>query len=278
MGRGGCGCLPWLLGLILLLAWLGEMQTPSLQVEQYDPRSPRRPLPRGGEEQYIIEDRPGGPADAMGTAFAVDRSGVWMTAEHVTHGCSRVGLEQRGRALEVPRVIESRVSRTVARICRPYWFMTLEVMSSLIPPSPGSTGYHMGFPAGEPTLVLSELIGRAEARRGSSGIDQPVLVWAERGRLPEGDGTLSGISGGPVFSTDGRVVGINSASTDRRGRILTVAPDAMMRLTAASRAVGDQPVAYPFAGLTDAQERFANWLDDGVIRRIFCDVDDGRGG
>jgi len=51
-----------------------------------------------------------------------------------------------------------------------------------------------------------------------------------------------------------------------------------MRLTAASRAVGDQPVPYPFAGLTDAQERFANWLDDGVIRRIFCDVDDGRGG
>ncbi|MBO9526055.1 MAG: trypsin-like peptidase domain-containing protein [Sphingobium yanoikuyae] len=276
MGRGGCGCLPWLLGLILLLAWLGEMQAPSLQVEQYDPRSPRRPLPRGGEEQYIIEDRPGGPADAMGTAFAVDRNGVWMTAEHVTHGCSRVGLEQRGRALEVPRVIESRESDAAIIPRGPRSPAALPLRSGA--PSPGSTGYHMGFPAGEPTLVLSELIGRAEARRGSSGIDQPVLVWAERGRLPEGDGTLSGISGGPVFSTDGRVVGINSASTDRRGRILTVAPDAMMRLTAASRAVGDQPVAYPFAGLTDAQERFANWLDEGVIRRIFCDVDDGRGG
>ena len=54
------------------------------------------------------------------------------------------------------------------------------------------------------------------------------LQHLDEARLPEGDGTLSGISGGPVFSTDGRVVGINSASTDRRGRILTVAPDAMM--------------------------------------------------
>ena len=64
-------------------------------------------------------------------------------------------------------------------------------------------------------------------------------------------------------------------ATDRRGRILTTAPDAMIRLVQASRAVNDQPVAYPFAGLADAESRFASWLEQGVIRRIFCDVDDG---
>jgi S1-C subfamily serine protease len=133
----------------------------------------------------------------------------------------------------------------------------------------------MGFPAGEPTLVVSELIGEANARRGRSELAQPVLAWAERGRLPEGDGTLSGISGGPVFAEDGHVVGLNSASTDRRGRILTAAPDAVTRLAAASRSVDDRPVAYPFAGLADAESRFSAWLDRGVIRRIFCDVDEG---
>src|SRR3546814_12346793 len=64
-------------------------------------------------------------------------------------------------------------------------------------------------------------------------------------RIPMGDGTLSGISGGPVFAEDGHVVGVNSAATDRRGRILTTAPDAMMRLVVASRAAGERPVAYP---------------------------------
>jgi hypothetical protein len=74
------------------------------------------------------------------------------------------------------------------------------------------------------------------------------------------------------------VVGVNSASTDRRGRILTTAPDAVARLTRASGAVDDRPVAYPFAGSADAESRFAAWLDEGVIRRIYCDVDEKRGG
>lgn len=104
-----------------------------------------------------------------------------------------------------------------------------------------------------------------------------MLAWAEHGRIPMGDGTLSGISGGPVFAEDGHVVGVNSAATDRRGRILTTAPDAMMRLVVASRAVGDRPVAYPFLDMADAQARFESWLAQGVIRRIFCDVDDGPG-
>ena len=55
----------------------------------------------------MIEDRPGGPADSMGTAFAVDRDGAWLTAEHVTHGCTRVGLEDGRFARPVARVLES---------------------------------------------------------------------------------------------------------------------------------------------------------------------------
>lgn len=276
MARGGCGCLPFALGGLLLLAWFGQdAAIPPLQVENYDPRSPRRPMPQWGDEQFVIADR-ALPADSMGTAFAVDRDGAWLTAEHVTHGCSRVGLEEGRFARPVSRVIESR-----------------EADASLLPdalpspealplspraPQPGTPGFHMGFPAGQPTLVVSELIGSANARRGRSEVTQPVLAWAEQGRLPESDGSLSGISGGPVLAEDGHVVGVNSASTDRRGRILTTAPDAVARLTAASKAVDDRPVAYPFTGLADAQSRFEGWLSSGTIRRIFCDVDERRGG
>ncbi|RYM14173.1 S1 family peptidase [Sphingobium cupriresistens] len=277
MAKRGCGCLPFAFGGLLLVAWLGQdMAVPPLKVEQFDPRSPRRPMPDWSDEQFVIEDNPNGPADSMGTAFAVDRDGAWLTAQHVTHGCTRVGLEDGRFARPVSRVIES-VEADAALVRDGITSPAALPLSSRIP-QPGTPGFHMGFPAGRPTLVMSELIGEASARRGRSDLTQPILAWAEKGRIPDGDGTLSGISGGPVFAEDGHVVGVNSASTDRRGRILTTAPDAIARLTAASRAVDDRPVAYPFAGLADAENRFTAWLDAGVIRRIFCDVDEKRGG
>ncbi|MEC3951271.1 S1 family peptidase [Sphingobium sp. HWE2-09] len=277
MAKRGCGCLPFALGGLLLLAWWGQdVQVPRLQVEQYDPRTPRRPMPQWGDEQFVIEEEPGGPADSMGTAFAVDRDGAWLTAQHVTHGCARVGLEDGRFARPVSRIVESREA-DAALVADSLPSVAALPLSSRIP-QPGTPGYHMGFPAGEPTLVISELIGEASARRRRSDVTQPILAWAEKGRIPSGDGTLSGISGGPVFAEDGHVVGVNSASTDRRGRILTTAPDAIARLTTASRVVDERPVAYPFAGLADAESRFSGWLEDGVIRRIFCDVDEKRGG
>ncbi|CAM8623755.1 MULTISPECIES: S1 family peptidase [Sphingobium] len=277
MAKRGCGCLPFAFGGLLLVAWLGQdMAVPPLKVEQFDPRSPRRPMPDWSDEQFVIEDNPNGPADSMGTAFAVDRDGAWLTAQHVTHGCTRVGLEDGRFARPVSRVIES-VEADAALVRDGITSPAALPLSSRIP-QPGTPGFHMGFPAGRPTLVMSELIGEASARRGRSDLTQPILAWAEKGRIPDGDGTLSGISGGPVFAEDGHVVGVNSASTDRRGRILTTAPDAIARLMAASRAVDDRPVAYPFAGLADAENRFTAWLDAGVIRRIFCDVDEKRGG
>lgn len=275
------GCLPLLVSAVLALLWVSETtRAPTLQVEEYDPRSPRRPLPQWSDEAFVIEDRPGGPADSMGTTFAVDRQGTWLTAEHVTHDCARVGIEEGGVAHEVFHVVASREAD--AALVRGGMPSGQSLPLSGAMPAPGSTGYHMGFPAGEPTLVISELIGTARARRGrteGNGAEdsQPVLAWAERARIPIGDGSLSGISGGPVFAEDGHVVGVNSAATDRRGRILTTAPDAMARLVTASRAVNDHPVAYPFMDLNDARARFGAWLAQGVIRRIFCDVDETPG-
>ncbi|EQB13784.1 hypothetical protein L288_02170 [Sphingobium quisquiliarum P25] len=274
MARRSIGCLPWMLGGILALAWMGEFtRPPPLQVETFDPRSPRRPLPQWSDEAFVIEDPRDAPGDSMGTAFAVDRDGAWLTAEHVTRDCSRIGLQQGNIARAVSRVIESREAD--AALVRDGLPSEDVLPLSGRMPAPGSIGFHMGFPAGRPTLVVSELIGPASARRGQTDQTEPVLAWAEVGRIPAGDHTLSGISGGPVLAEDGHVVGVNSAATDRRGRILTTAPDAMIRLVVASRAVNDQPVAYPFAGLADAEARFASWLEQGAIRRIYCDVDEG---
>lgn len=273
MARRRLGCLPLMLGGILAIAWIGEVtQPPPLHIEAFDPRSPRRPMPQWSDEAFVIEDRAEAPADSMGTTFAADRDGAWLTAEHVTRGCSRIGIDEGGVARAVSHVVESREAD--AAIVRDGMPTDHALPLSDQMPAPGSLGFHMGFPSGRPALVVSELIGPASARRGRTQDMQPVLAWAEVARLPESDDTLSGISGGPVFAEDGHVVGVNSAATDRRGRILTTAPDAMMRLVKASGAVNERPVAYPFTGLADAETRFASWLEQGVIRRIFCDVDE----
>ena len=49
-----------------------------------------------------------------------------------------------------------------------------------------------------------------------------------------------------------------------------------VRLTRADKMNALDPAM--FTGLADAQSRFEGWLSTGAIRRIFCDVDERRGG
>lgn len=267
----GCGCLPMVLGGILLALWFGGggQYAPPLEVESYDPRSPRRPAPEDGE-RYVIEDK-GAPQDSVGTAFAIDSDGIWLTAEHVTAGCDRLGLADGRYARGVSRIVESRQSD--AALIRDGLPSATVLPLGADVPQPGATGYHMGFPANEPTVVFSELIGATNARRGLGGLrSEPILAWAERARVPDGDGPLSGISGGPTLDSTGRVVGINSAATDRRGRVLTTDPRAIAGLVDATASVDERPPPGPIADRRAAVAWFTQWLDAGAIRQIYCDV------
>ena len=91
--------------------------------------------------------------------------------------------------------------------------------------------------------------------------------------MPEFDGELGGASGGPVLSASGEVVGLISASTPRRGRILTAAPQALIAMISASRSLTG--VARPIAirNPQHALDRFTRYLQIGVIREVYCDVD-----
>ena len=66
----------------------------------------------------------------------------------------------------------------------------------------------------------------------------PVLTWAEVVRYPDDLPALSGMSGGPVFDEQGKIVGIMVAASVRRGRIHTVAPE-ILQATAQSFALTD---------------------------------------
>jgi len=272
------GCLPWVLGAVIVYIWIAggenDFGGQRVEIEQFDPeldgRSPRRPLPQVAGESFIIEDS-GPQQDSQGSAFSVDRDGIWLTAQHVTHGCDRLGLVDNDRIELVGRVLESREADV--SIIRDGPRSTAALPISVEPPQAGDYGYHMGFPAGNAAVVISRFMGAASASRGPGRAGrEPIYAWAEEARSPASNGPLGGISGGPTLDSYGRVVGVNSASTHRRGRVLTTDPNAMMRLIDASGDVDEQAVVSPLPGPQDAVRRFRQMLAIGTIRQVYCDV------
>lgn len=266
----GCGCGTIILGLVLIgsiIDWDLDLP-PEVEVETYEGRSPRRPAP-GQRDEYIIKD-PGKPQDSQGTAFVVDRDGVWLTAEHVTHGCDYLGVDTGDDVQWSNRVLESRESDAALIRDGPLSDLALPISTRL--PRRGEQAYHMGFPASKPAIVISRFIGSADARRGGLSNREPIYVWAEQGRVPASKGSLGGISGGPTISQAGNVIGINSASTERRGRVLTTDPRAVRRLVRASGDVDERPSPKPLRNAQDAERRFQQYLEGGQIRQVYCDV------
>ena len=89
----------------------------------------------------------------------------------------------------------------------------------------GEPGYHVGFPQGLSGEAVSILESRSNlVTRGRYAMEEPVLAWAEQDRSEGIEGTLSGMSGGPVFDRDGAVIGVTVAESPRRGRIYTASP------------------------------------------------------
>ena len=283
-GRGGCFIL--LLVIFIGVALVGEDEAPSTGIEG-NPRRPElaqghgaplpgvEPMPDAGAFtgpplEFGIADK-GRPQDSQGTGFAVSSDGVWLTAEHVVSGCDRVGLATGPeRAAQVGKIFESRVSDAAAiegGAPNPYTLALSPVM-----PREGEDGYHMGFPSGTPAVVHSRFMGRGNAVR--PGRSEPVLAWAEIERFPEFTHSLGGISGGPTLDTRGRVIGINSAAGERRGRVLTTIPDAAPGLLRAARLNANSEAPGLISNAAVAVARFQNLVRSGAIRQVYCDVNE----
>ncbi len=162
---------------------------------------------------------------ASGTAFAVARSGRWVTARHVVEGCRRPAIVVGdGRAIAADVRLASRAD--VAVLITQGGPAAVPVALDR-PLRQGQRGFHPGFPQGRAGEVTTRLLGRETLHiRGRGQRDEPVLAWAEVGRSNWLDGTLAGLSGAPVLDRQGRALGVTIAEAPRRGRIYTTAPDA----------------------------------------------------
>ncbi|GAB4123713.1 MAG: serine protease [Rhodothalassiaceae bacterium] len=180
---------------------------------------PRRPEPEDGGPS--IETIPK-TRSTLGTAFLVSSDGLWATAAHVSESCDRLEIRMpEGAGLQVGAVHD--VPGQDLAIMRTKPVAGVPFLLAPSSPRPGSLGRHLGFPGGQSGMVVSRYMGGAVMRlHGRVERSERVDAWAEIVRYPSNLTGLGGISGGPTLDREGRVLGINSAATVRRGRVYSV--------------------------------------------------------
>ena len=233
---------------------------------------PSRPLPppSAADPRGIIEV-PLRSGDAQGTGAVIDPRGVWLTARHVAEGCREVLVESYDRWV-----------RTRVAFLPPQTDLAVLTTRGAPPAFPvaagglrlGQSGWAIGYPKSTPTVVEGQLLGRG--RLGFSGRmrgEAAVTVWNERSRAPEGAGPLSGISGGPLLDSAGRIIGVAVAATPRRGRFYAASPeslsDTIARLPAAERP--GQPPPLDVRLEPGRAAAFGAWaMNARMITRVGC--------
>jgi S1-C subfamily serine protease len=280
---------------LVAIGMLGQMGAFQRETPRYEPRRPQetprrprpdaarpdglRPLPGPSSSDPTVDIAvPAEARSSSGTAFSLDGRGLWMTARHVADGCSRIFVLTGPRVGYLTRGVYVHPTADVAILRTDKG--APHIAFSREEPRVNQTAYHYGYPKGEPGAVVSMLIGRATMRaRGRYNTNEPVLVWAERERVPEGDEHLGGISGGPVFDTTGHVIGTTVAGSTRRGRVFT---SDLSSVRAALGRANVTPASESSATLPRPNSR--NWIDIGAelrgrltVAKVVCLVDQPQG-
>lgn len=280
----------WLVYAVVLVALVGgifgefggepEMGDPrrgSPGVEIIEIEPPPQPLPPDGpplrdpdplDEQVLVQV--GEASNSIGTAFALNESGLWLTARHVVDGCSDVGIVVGGGRLSgVDRVVASRNSDLALLFTnRAPVALNLDIDRRL---RLGEAGFHVGFPQGEEGEASSQLLSRSRLiTRGRYELEESVLAWAEQERVPDFP-TLSGMSGGPVLDAGGSVVGVTVAESSRRGRIYTASPESIIDFLDRAGVQPQPGVARPISSSSYGGE--ADRLrDEFAVVQVVCRV------
>lgn len=186
----------------------------------------RRPSP-GETFQFEIAPVEAIPAGmvSQGTAFSLDGGVHWVTARHVLEPCLKGG-EYSGSVgnaaiteVQVSEANDVALITTAGGRARP-----MRILPNHTALDETQTGFAVGYPNDSLTMAEIRLIGFGLARQGFGRFArQPVSVWTEDRREPQGTYGLGGMSGGPIMVPGVGAVGVLSAELPRRGRML-VAP------------------------------------------------------
>jgi serine protease Do len=221
-------------------------EVPEPEAAPEEQAGPLLPAPSPYDDQSMVEAQRAGPWSS-GTGFAIGDNGVWLTARHVALGCERLGVVN-GQDQELVAASLAFVSKRA----------DVAILKTQGGPEPlaldlneddlqiGATGYHIGFPQGQPGEVVSRLIGRElMITEGAWHGRENTLAWAEVSRSKGLRGTLGGLSGGPAFDSKGKVIGITIAESLRRGRVITTSSDSIIQALKEARLVPEGTAIAP---------------------------------
>ena len=158
-----------------------DANAPQAIPEEYQLPDVSLPAPSIFDEEVLVEvEEHAGPG--VGTAFALSRPGMWMTARHVVEGCSDLAIRVGPSRIVNVQKFESYGNGDMALLYTdggpdP---IKLDLDSPL---KVGQPGFHIGYPQGRPGEVTSRLLARSKmVSHGRYNITEPVIAWAEAGR------------------------------------------------------------------------------------------------
>jgi S1-C subfamily serine protease len=233
------------------------------------------PLPDSDPFDERVLVQVGDAEDGIGTAFAINQSGAWLTARHVVDGCSRVGLAVGGGRMVKVDAVRTSPNTDLALLLtdRAPTSLPLALDREL---RIGEPGYHVGFPQGRSGEAVSVLESRSNlVTRGRYAMEEPVLAWSEAERSDGIEGTLSGMSGGPVFDKDGAVIGVTVAESPRRNRIYTASPDSIRNFLEEQGLVAPGGEAHALSAQSYTQEADRLRSERAVVK-VLCRVGEDR--
>ena len=210
-----------LLSVFLLTAFSVRQDVVIAEVPESPELGPMLPSDSPRDEIILVDVAPS--QSSVGTAFSINKKGLWLTARHVVDGCDGVGLRiGLGRTISVKAQV---VQNSDLAVLTSDWDRRPLPADLNSQRQVGEIGYFFGYPQGRPGEVVGSLISRGRMKvRGRYTNDEAVLTWSELGRSRNLTGSLGGLSGAPVLDKDGEVIGVITAEAPRRGRVYSVAP------------------------------------------------------
>jgi serine protease Do len=162
----------------------------------------------------------------IGTGFKITDD-LWMTARHVLGDCKTSYVNASFESEPEELILIDKVFLHPASDLAIFKYendagyfdvpsvASKEATNSLL----RTTAFTAGYPVGTPGQLYVKYLGKAALSNVNYDILEPIFVWTVSSKNPDYLTTVAGISGGPLFNSEGKIMGVTVAEQVRRGTI-----------------------------------------------------------